>query len=708
MKKILLFAMSTTLFACSGGGNVNTITVGEYPATRTDSTVVDNYFGTEVADPYRWLEDDRSEETGAWVKAQNAFTQNYLGQIPFVDQIKNRLTELYNYPRQGSPWRQGEYYFYSKNDGLQNQSVIYYQKGKDGAAEVFIDPNKFSEDGTVALGSMRFSQDDKYCAYTVSVAGSDWVEIRVMEVATKKVLPDVIKWVKFSGAAWGKDGFYYSRYDEPSGSALSAKNEYQKVFYHTLGTEQKEDKLIYEDKEHPLRYFSAWQSEDNKWVFVNGSEGTHGTEILYKKAGSSAPFKVLFAGFDYDYSMIDCVDDELLVLTNRDAENFQLIAVDLENTQKIRTVIPQSENLLQWVNTAGGDIFAAHLVDASTSVSQHKWNGEKIRSVELPGIGTSGGFGGEKEDKTVFYSFSSFNVPPTYYEYDIESGKSELYLQTKVNFDVTQYTVEQVFYPSKDGTKVPMFLVYKKGLERNGTAPTLLYAYGGFNISLTPSFSPANILLLEQGGIYALANIRGGGEYGEKWHKGGMLESKQNVFDDFIAAGEYLIKEKYTSSERLAINGGSNGGLLVGACLVQRPDLFAVAFPEVGVLDMLRYHKFTIGWGWAVEYGSSDYEAQFDYLYKYSPLHNVKKGTCYPATMVMTADHDDRVVPAHSFKFAAELQKGQGCDNPVLIRIDSNAGHGAGKPISKIIEAKADFWAFMLQNTGVGYTPVAK
>ncbi len=708
MKKILLFAMSTTLFACSGGGNVSTITVGEYPATRIDSTVVDNYFGTEVADPYRWLEDDRSEETGEWVKTQNALTQTYLGQIPFVDQIKNRLTELYNYPRQGSPWRQGEYYFYSKNDGLQNQSVIYYQKGKDGTPEVFIDPNKLSEDGTVALGGLSFSQDDKYCAYTVSVAGSDWVEIRLMEVATKKVMPDVIKWVKFSGASWGEDGFYYSRYDEPSGSALSAKNEFQKVYYHTLGTEQKDDKLIYEDKEHPLRYFSAWQSEDNKWVFVSGSEGTHGTELLYKRAGSNAPFKVLFAGFKYDYSMVDCVDDELLVLTNQDAENFQLIAVNLADTKKIRTVIPQSENLLQWVNTAGGDIFAAHLVDASTSVSQYKWGGEKIRSVELPGIGTSGGFGGEKEDKTVFYSFSSFNVPPTYYEYDLATGESKLYLQTKVNFDVTQYTVEQVFYPSKDGTKVPMFLVYKKGIKRDGSAPTLLYAYGGFNISLTPSFSPANILLLEQGGIYALANIRGGGEYGEKWHTGGMLENKQNVFDDFIAAGEYLVKEKYTSSEKLAINGGSNGGLLVGACLVQRPDLFAVAFPEVGVLDMLRYHKFTIGWGWAVEYGSSDYEEQFNYLYKYSPLHNVKPGVCYPATMIMTADHDDRVVPAHSFKFAAELQKGQGCDNPVLIRIDSDAGHGAGKPISKIIEAKADYWAFMLQNTGVGYTPQTK
>lgn len=694
--------MAVIVSSCSGGSKTQKITTKAYPATRMDSTVVENYHGTQVADPYRWLEDDRSEETAAWVKEQNAFTQDYISQIPFRDDIKERLTELFNYPTQGAPAKHGDYYYYSKNDGLQNQSVIYYTLGKDGEEMVFIDPNKLSEDGTVALTGLSFSQDDKYCAYVTSESGSDWVEIRVMDVATKEIQPDLIKWVKFSGASWGDGGFYYSGYEEPDGSALSAVNEYQKVYFHKLGTDQSQDKLVFEDREHPLRYFSGSQSDDNKWVFVSGSEGTHGTELYYKNA-KDKDFKVLFPGFEYDYEGVDCVDDVLYVLTNDGAENFKLVGVNLNNTKEITDIVPQSEDLLLWATTSGGYIFAGHLKDASTKVSQYTLSGEKVREVELPGIGSAGGFGGEKEDTTVFYSFSSFNVPPTYYEYNVATGESTLYLETKVNFDVTKYTVEQVFYPSKDGTEVPMFLVYKKGLERNGNAPTMLYAYGGFNISVTPSFSTSTILLLEQGGVYALANIRGGGEYGEKWHKGGMLEKKQNVFDDFIAAGEYLIKEKYTSKERLAIDGGSNGGLLVGACLVQRPDLFAVAFPEVGVLDMLRYHKFTIGWGWVVEYGSSDNAADFEYLYKYSPLHTIKDGVCYPATMVMTADHDDRVVPAHSFKFGATLQQAQGCDNPVLIRIDANAGHGAGKPISKIIDAKADFWAFMLQNTGVGY-----
>ncbi len=678
--------------------------MGTYPVTRYDSTVVDNYHGVEISDPYRWLEDDRSEETAAWVAAQNAVTEDYLSQIPYRGQIVERLTELYDYPKQGAPFRQGEYYFFFRNDGLQNQSVMYRQVGLDGTAEVFLDPNKLSADGTVALGGISFSQDDKYMSYTTSASGSDWVEIHTMEVATKEKLADVIKWVKFSGASWGEDGFYYSRYDEPKGSALSAKNEYQKVYYHKLGTSQSEDVLVYEDREHPLRYFHGSVSDDNKWLFISGSEGTHGTEYLYKRVGSSAPFKVLFKGFEYDYSVIDCRDDVALVLTNAGAPNFRLIAVNL-NTMVEREVIPQGGDLLQWVSTAGeSSIFAGHLKDASTKVTQYDWSGNEVRKVELPGIGTTGGFGGEKEDKTVFYSYTSFNVPPTYYQYDIESGVSELYRQTEVNFDVTNYTVEQVFYPSKDGTKVPMFLVYKKGLKRDGSAPTLLYAYGGFNISLTPSFSPSNILLMEQGGIYALANLRGGGEYGEVWHKGGMLEKKQNVFDDFIAAAEYLISEGYTSSEHLAISGGSNGGLLVGACMTQRPELYAAAFPQVGVLDMLRYHRFTIGWGWVVEYGSADNEADFDYLIKYSPLHNIKQGVCYPATMVMTADHDDRVVPAHSFKFAATLQAAQGCDNPTLIRIDANAGHGAGKPMSKIIESYGDYWAFMLQNTKGSYT----
>lgn len=705
MKTKLLIVTAITLCAC-GGLQKSQIKMGSYPTAREDSTV-DNYFGTSIADPYRWMENDTTAEVADWVRAENALTSDYLGQIPYRDSIKSRLTELLDYPKVGTPSRHGEYLFFFKNDGLQNQSVLYYQKGEKGTPEVFLDPNTLSADGTVALGEISFSNDDKLCAYTTSQSGSDWVEIRVMDVVSRQVLPDVIRWVKFSGASWGKDGFYYSAYDEPKGSALSAKNEFQKVYFHKLGTAQSTDVLVYQDTEHPLRYFSGFESEDGKWLFISGSEGTSGNEVLYKSTADKGAFKTLFKGFANDFSVIDCYDDKVLALTNKDAENFALVEMSLTDDQMaMKTVVAESENLLQWATTAGGALFVGHLKDASTRVTQYALDGTLTRTIELPGIGTAGGFSGKKADTQVFYGFSSFNMPPTSYKYTIADGVSEMYSQTKVNFDVDQYTVEQVFYPSKDGTEVPMFLVYKKGLKRDGNAPTLLYAYGGFNISMTPGFSAANILLLEQGGIYAVANIRGGGEYGEKWHKGGMLENKQNVFDDFIAAAEYLVREKYTSSEKLAISGGSNGGLLVGACLVQRADLYAVAFPQVGVLDMLRYHKFTIGWGWAVEYGSSDVEAQFDYIIKYSPLHNIKKGVCYPATMVMTADHDDRVVPAHSFKFGATLQAAQGasgCAQPVLIRIDSKAGHGAGKPIAKVIEAQADVWAFMFQNTNTEY-----
>lgn len=710
-KHLTLSLMAWAVVGCGTTPDKNSIKVGQYPQARLDTSVVDNYFGTSVADPYRWLEDDRSDETAAWVKAENTLTQDYIQQIPYRNAVRERLTELFDYPKVGTPWRQGEYYFFYKNDGLQNQSVLYYQKGLDGTPEVFIDPNTLSEDGTVSLGYVSFSVDDRYCSYATSQSGSDWVEIRVMEVATKKMLPDVIRWVKFSGASWAKSGgFYYARYDEPKGSALSDKNEYQKVYFHKLGEPQSADKLIYQDKAHPLRYFSGFESEDGKWLFISGSEGTSGTEILYKSTADKGAFKTLFAGFANDFAVVDVENDNAYVLTNQGAENFQLIGVNL-HTLAQKTVIAESENLLQWATTAGGAIFAGHLKDASTRVSQYTMDGALTRTIELPSIGTAGGFSGKKEDTFVFYGFSSFTVPPTSYKYTIADGVSELYRATEVKFDVSQFTVEQVFYPSKDGTKVPMFLVYKKGLKRDGNAPTMLYAYGGFNISLTPSFSPSNILLLEQGGIYALANLRGGGEYGEKWHKGGMFEKKQNVFDDFIAAAEYLVSEKYTSPAKLAISGGSNGGLLVGACLTQRPDLYAATFPEVGVLDMLRYHRFTIGWGWVVEFGSADVEAQFDYLIKYSPLHNIKVGVDYPATMIMTADHDDRVVPAHSFKFAATLQAAQtqtGCVNPILIRIDEKAGHGAGKPIAKVLDAAADRWSFMLWNTESNYTPIKK
>ncbi|MEG1414284.1 MAG: prolyl oligopeptidase family serine peptidase [Mucinivorans sp.] len=709
MKKILLptiSIMAIVSFACDGPQK-SQIKVGDYPLTVEDSTV-DQYFGRAVSDPYRWLENDTSSQTALWVKAENEVTENYLAQIPFRGAIKERLRELYDYPKIGTPTRHGQYYFFFKNDGLQNQSVLYYQKGLEAKAEVFLDPNSMSKDGTAALVSVDFSTDNKYCAYAVAQSGSDWVEIRVIDIATRGELPDQIKWVKFSGAAWGVGGFYYSRYDEPKGSALSAMNEYQKVYFHKLGDPQSADCLIYEDSSHPLRYFSGQESRDGAWLFVSGSQGTSGNELLFKSTRYKGDFRTLFAGFKYDYSVVDVVNDRALILTNDSAPNFRLIEVDLGSASLVsRDIVPESENLLQWVTTAGGAIIAGHLVDAVTRVSQYAMDGTLTRRVELPGIGTAIGFDGQKEDTTVFYGFSSFNVPLTSYMYNIKDGLSTLYSSTQVKFDVSQFTVEQVFYYSKDGTKIPMFLVYKKGLKRDASAPTLLYAYGGFNISLTPSFSASNILLLEQGGIYALANIRGGGEYGEKWHQAGMLENKQNVFDDFIAAGEYLIREKYTSNEKLAIAGGSNGGLLVGACLVQRPDLFAVTFPQVGVLDMLRYHKFTIGWGWAVEYGTSDVEAQYDFLIKYSPLHNIKKGVDYPSTMIMTADHDDRVVPAHSFKFGATLQKAQsasGFTNPILLRIDSNAGHGAGKPMSKVLDTEADKWSFMLWNTNSQYT----
>ncbi|WP_294594484.1 prolyl oligopeptidase family serine peptidase [uncultured Rikenella sp.] len=676
-----------------------------YPETRKDTTVVDDYHGTRVADPYRWLEDDRSTETAAWVAAQNAVTQDYLAQIPYREQIKQRLTELYDYPKEGTPFRVGEYYFFYKNDGLQNQSVLYYQKGLDGTPEVFLDPNTLSKDGTVALNTVTFSKDDRYAAYSVSRSGSDWVDIYVMEVATRKQLADKIEWVKFSGASWGDGGFYYSRYDAPAegASAYSAKNEFQKVYFHKLGTPQAEDRLIYEDKTHPLRYFSGFVSDDFRWLFIVGSEGTSGNEILYKNLTvPNASFKTLFKGFANDYSIVDCIGNTAYVLTNAEAPNFRLVSVDLNAAVPVATdVIPESENLLEWATTAGGAIFAGYLKDASSRVYQYGFDGALVREIALPGIGTAGGFSGEAEDTEVFYGFSSFNVPPTSYRYTIADGTSTLYHETKVNFDVSAFTVEQVFYPSKDGTRVPMFLVYKKGLKRDGSNPVYLYAYGGFNISRTPGFSASNILLLEQGGIYALANIRGGGEYGEAWHRAGMLEKKQNVFDDFIAAAEYLIAEKYTSPQKLAIAGGSNGGLLIGACLTQRPDLYCATFPMVGVLDMLRYHRFTIGWGWVVEYGSADNAADFPYLYKYSPLHNIKRGTCYPPTMIMTADHDDRVVPAHSFKFGATLQAAQGCENPILLRVESDAGHGAGKPISKSIQEQADIWSFFLWNAGV-------
>lgn len=674
----------------TGCSNMKQIKHMPYPRTeRTD--VTDNYFGTEVPDPYRWLEDDNSEATAAWVKAQNVVTQDYLSQIPFRGAIRERLTELWNYPKEGIPAKHGDAWYYFYNDGLRNQSVLYRTAQPGGEGEVFIDPNTLSEDGTVALSGVTFSKDGKYCAYSVAASGSDWVEIRVMNTADRTLTLDRINWVKFSGAEWAPDskGFYYSAYDAPQKGVFSSQNQFQKVYYHRLGTPQSADRLIYADAEHPLRYFSPWPSKDGQWLFIVASEGTSGTEVLYKKV-SEPKFRTLLPGFDADYAPVECRDGQLYYVTNRDASNYALMKVDLNDPSKVSTVIPESGGkLLEGVGSAGGYLFATYLEHAQSKVCQY-------------------GFDGEKDDTELYYSLTNYIAPATIYKYDIAGGASTLYKAPAVNFDPSLFTTEQVFYTSKDGTKVPMFITRRKDMKLDGGNPCYLYAYGGFQINQTPAFRPSAMMFVEQGGIYCVANLRGGSEYGEAWHKAGMLENKQNVFDDFIAAAEYLIAEKYTSSDKLAIAGGSNGGLLVGACEVQRPDLYAVCLPAVGVMDMLRYHKFTIGWGWAVEYGSSENEEQFDYIYKYSPLHNIREGVKYPATLVTTADHDDRVVPAHSFKFAAQMQHCQAGDAPVLIRIESNAGHGAGKPTSKRIAEEADTYSFLFQNIGVPYKEVKK
>lgn len=681
----------------------------KYPVTqKVDHT--DDYFGTKIADPYRWLENDTAKNTEDWVKAQNLITNTYLDKIPFRKKIQTRLTELWDYPRESAPYRKGKYYIYSKNDGLQNQNVVYYREGLNGAEKLLINPNKLSQDGTVALQATSFSKNEKYYAYAVSASGSDWQEIYVMEMPSRKLLKDKIEYVKFTGMAWdGDEGFYYSGYSKPDEekTKYSSKTEYQKVFYHKLGTPQSEDKLIYEDKEHPLRYVGAGLTEDRRFLILGISEGTDGSEIKVKdlKDKKNDHFTLLIPGFKTNADVIDNDGSRLLVLTNKDAPNYKVVSIDPKNTDVLqwKTIIPETDYKLQNVSTGGGKLFANYLKDANSYIIQYDYKGNKERIVDLPGVGTASGFGSEKEDKFFFYTFTSFTYPASVFKYDIATGKSTLYKKSEVKINPGDYETKQVFYPSKDGTKIPMFITYKKGLKLDGKNPTMLYAYGGFNISLTPAFSVANIPFLENGGVYALANLRGGGEYGEKWHQEGMLANKQNVFDDFISAAEYLIKEKYTSSEKLAVRGGSNGGLLIGAVMTQRPDLFKVAIPQVGVLDMLRYQKFTVGWGWVVEYGSSDKEEDFNYLIKYSPLHNLKKGTCYPATLITTADHDDRVVPAHSFKFAATLQEAQSCNNPTLIRIDSKAGHGAGKPTAKVIEEMSDIWAFTLYNMGEEY-----
>jgi len=691
----------SVLFMTAAGAGINAQGL-KYPDVKKGTTS-DNYYGVSVSDPYRWLENDTSSETKAWVKAQNAVTFDYLNKIPYRDKFRDRLKELLNYPRYSSPGRIGEYYFFSKNDGLQNQSVYYKQKGLNGVPEVFMDPNKMSENGTVSINYAGSSNDDKYVAYTVSKAGSDWSEMKIREVATGKELPDVIRYVKFSGAAWIGDGFYYSRYPEPSkGMELSGQNQFHSVWFHKLGDPQANDVLIYEDKKHALRYHSVGATEDERFLILSISEGTDGNELWYRDLKSTdKTFKPLVSGFDYSSNVVDNEGDKLLVQTNFGAPNYRLVLIDPATIAPSgwKEIIPEKPELLQGLSAAGGKLFATYLKDVTSRVYQLNRSGAVEQEISLPSVGSASGFGGKKEDKELFYTFTSFNYPPTIFKYTVATGKSEEFRKTEMKFNPDDFEVKQVFVPSKDGSvKIPIFIVHKKGLKLDGLRPTLLYAYGGFNINLEPGFSAARIALLENDGVYVQANLRGGGEYGEKWHKAGMFDKKQNVFDDFISCAEWLQSNGYTSKEKLAIQGGSNGGLLVGAVMTQRPDLFKVAIPQVGVLDMLRFQKFTVGWGWVDEYGSSDKENEFPYLYKYSPLHNIKKAA-YPATMVTTADHDDRVVPAHSFKFISELQQNQTGTNPVLIRIETDAGHGAGTALSKSIEATADIYSFIFFST---------
>ena len=674
-----------------------------YPETATED-VRDNYFGTRVDDPYRWLEDDNSEATKRWVEEQNKVTFEYLSKIPFRDKVEKRYEELFNYPKYSSPFQVGEYFFFSKNDGLQNQPVIYRQRGLDGKPEVFIDPNKISKDGTTSIGIIGVSDDNKYVAVSRQDAGSDWQKIHVYEVGTMKKLDDQLEWVKFSGASFWNDGFFYSRYPEPEeGEELSQSNTMHSIYYHKLGDPQSKDKLVFEDKKNPSYYHFGNVTEDGRYHIVYQAPGTDGYQTFYKDLEKGGQYVLLFDGFKNKSTVVHSIGQKMLVHTDIDAPKYRLVEIDLKNPQKEnwKEIIPESENLLQGVNTGGGKLFANYLIKATDHIYQLEYDGSNKKEIKLPGVGSAGTPGGREEYKTLFYSFTSFLYPPTIFKYDVNTGESTLFQKPELKFDPKQYTEYQVTYNSKDGTPVTMFIVHKKGLKKDGNNPCLLYAYGGFNISLSPSFSTARLLLLENGGVFAMPNLRGGGEYGEEWHQDGMLMKKQNVFDDFIAAAEYLIKQGYTRKEKLAIQGGSNGGLLVGAVMTQRPGLFAVALPAVGVMDMLRYHKFTVGKGWIPEYGSSEQsEEMFRYLLGYSPLHNIKPGVEYPATLITTADHDDRVVPAHSFKFAATLQKAQAGDKPVLIRIETNAGHGAGKPTSKIIEEQADIYSFLFYNTG--------
>lgn len=709
--QLLSLLIAFVFFACKQEPSQTLSETVKYPETKKVDTV-DTYFGEKIADPYRWLEDDRSPETEAWVKEENKVTFDYLDKIPYREKLKNRLAEIMNYKKINAPFKEGDYTYFYKNEGLQNQYVIYqYKTGEDpSTAKVFLDPNTFKEDGTISLDGISFSKNGKIVAYSISEGGSDWRKILIMDVESKEITEDTLVDVKFSNMSWYKnEGFYYSSYDKPKGSELSAKTDQHKVYYHLLGTKQSQDQLIYggtEEEKH--RYIYGTVTEDDRYLIISPRISTTGNKLYIKDlTHPNSPLVTILDNTSSNTSIIDNVGSKLYLVTDKDAPNKKIVTVDASNPTPDNWVdfIPEAQNVLN-PSTGGGYFFAEYMVDVVSKVFQYDYDGNLIREVELPGVGSISSFKTKKEEKELYYTFTNYVTPGSIYKYNIEEGTSELFRKPEVDFNPDDYESKHIFYASKDGTKIPMIITHKKGLELNGENPTILYGYGGFNVSLNPSFSVTNAVWMEQGGVYAVANLRGGGEYGKAWHDAGTQMQKQNVFDDFIAAAEYLIENNYTSSGYLAIRGGSNGGLLVGATMTQRPDLMKVALPAVGVLDMLRYHTFTAGAGWAYDYGTSeDSKEMFDYLKGYSPVHNVKNGVEYPATLITTGDHDDRVVPAHSFKFAAELQNKQIGDNPVLIRIETNAGHGAGTPISKTIEQYADIFGFTLFNMGYTVLP---
>jgi len=678
----------------------------QYPPTKKGE-VKDTYFGTVVEDPYRWLEDDNSPETDDWVKAQNQLTFGYLSKLPYRDQIKKRLTELWDYPKYGTPFKEAGKYFFYKNSGLQNQNVLYMTSDLSSEPNVLLDPNTLSTDGTAALTSIEVSNDGKYLMYQVAKSGSDWNEIFVKSIETGEMLPDHMLWVKFSGISWYKDGFFYSAYDKPeAGSELSKANEFQKVYFHKLGTDQKADQLIVNDPKNPKQMFGAGLTDDKRFLLISRSIGTHGNALDFKDLNkTNSGFITLMDQYEYEFNPVDNIGDDIYVRTNYKAPKYRLVKINANHPEEKNwvVVIPENKDVMEAVVMIAGKLVVNFMTDAHSKAEVYSYDGVLDHEIQLPGIGTVSAFSGKKEDNIAYYSYTSFNTPGEIYKYDFTSNQSSLHFRPEVKFNPDDFEVNQVFYASKDGTKVPMFIIHKKGLELNGNNPTLLYAYGGFNISLTPSFSSSRIAFLENGGVYAMANLRGGGEYGEEWHLAGTKLKKQNVFDDFIAAAEYLISQKYTSSEKLAIQGGSNGGLLIGAVTNQRPELFKVALPQVGVMDMLRFNKFTIGWAWAGDYGTSEDNAKmFKYLYDYSPYHTIRKGVAYPAILATTADHDDRVVPAHTFKYMARLQEYNSENKlPLLVRIDSKAGHGAGKPTAKVIEEYTDVWSFVFYHLGM-------